>query len=131
MAEGEADTSANKEEYDKKKKTKKTKEEIEMEALEGDFYGLLDLEDKNEATEASIRKAYKKATLKFHPDKVRGGDEEKVKAMWLKVQEAYDTLTDPVRRRKYDSSLPFDDSLPEEAEFKDAKAYMEAFMPVF
>lgn len=56
---------------------------------------------------------------------------KKTREMWLKVTDAYDTLLDPVKRRKYDSSLPFDDSMPDEDEFEDDKEYMEVFMKVF
>lgn len=43
--------------------------------------------------------------------------------MWLKVQEAYETLSDPARRKKYDSSLPFDEKLPEKEEVTDENFY--------
>ena len=43
--------------------------------------------------------------------------------MWLKIQLAYDTLSDPAKRRRYDSTLPFDDSIPEKDEFKDDTFY--------
>ena len=50
-------------EFEKKRKTK-TKEQIEAEALAGDLYGLLGLEDKkSEAGENDINKAYKKLAL--------------------------------------------------------------------
>jgi len=51
------------------KRKKKTKAEIEREALEGDLYGLLELETKHQSTVDQIRKAYRAATLKYHPDK--------------------------------------------------------------
>jgi len=55
-----------------KKRHKRTKEDIEREALlMGDLYATLGLEDKTyEASEADIGKAYKKAALHFHPDKL-------------------------------------------------------------
>lgn len=43
--------------------------------------------------------------------------------MWLKIQLAYDTLTDPARRRRYDSTLPFDDSIPEKGDWNDETFY--------
>lgn len=58
------------------------------------FYELLDVE-KN-ATEKEIKRAYKKAAMKHHPD--RGGDEETFK----KLEKAKDTLLDPDKRRIYD-----------------------------
>jgi len=49
-----------------------------------------------DATENDIRKAYRKAALKHHPDK--GGDE----ATFKKISEAYDILSDADKRRQYD-----------------------------
>jgi len=45
----------------------------------------------------------------YHPDKLGSDYTEKDKEMWLSVQNAYDTLSDPAKRKRYDSSLPFDD----------------------
>lgn len=104
-------------EFEKKRK-KKTKEQIEKEALEGNLYGILELQDKTyEAGEQDISKAYKKLALRYHPDKLGDKITESDKLMWLKVQEAYETLMDPVKRKKYDSSLPFDERIPEAGSF--------------
>ena len=117
-------------EFEKKRKTK-TKEQIEAEALAGDLYGLLGLEDKkSEAGENDINKAYKKLALMYHPDKLGDKYTEKMKQMWLKIQDAYDTLSDPAKRRKYDSSLPFDEDIPSEDDFDDEDFY-EVFSKVF
>jgi curved DNA-binding protein CbpA len=32
--------------------------------------------------------------------------------LWLKIQEAYETLINEKTRREYDSKLPFDDRIP-------------------
>ncbi|TFY66767.1 hypothetical protein EVG20_g4309 [Dentipellis fragilis] len=48
-------------------------------------------------TEAQIKKAYRQASLKHHPDK--GGSEEKFKL----IAEAYTILSDPVERKSYDA----------------------------
>ena len=117
-------------EFEKKRKTK-TKEQIEAEALAGDLYGLLGLEDKkSEAGENDINRAYKKLALMYHPDKLGDKYTEKAKETWLKIQEAYDTLSDPAKRRKYDSSLPFDEDIPSEDDFDDETFY-EVFSKVF
>ena len=51
------------------------------------------------ATEAEIKKAFRKESLKHHPDK--GGDEEKFK----QCNEAYGVLSDEQKRRRYDSGV--------------------------
>ncbi|NBP13142.1 J domain-containing protein [bacterium] len=49
------------------------------------------------ASDADIKQAYRKLARELHPDK--GGDTIK----FQKVQEAYETLSDPSKRREYDS----------------------------
>jgi DnaJ family protein C protein 2 len=57
-----------------------------------------------------IKKAYRKASLKYHPDKTGREDDDYV---FLAVKAAYDVLSDPVTRQAYDSTaIPFDDSIP-------------------
>lgn len=54
-----------------------------------------------EATAAEIKKAYRAAALKWHPDKnpERG---EKAEKMFKDIQEAFETLSDPAKRRDFD-----------------------------
>jgi curved DNA-binding protein CbpA/thioredoxin-related protein len=54
-----------------------------------------------DATEAEIKKAFKKLSLKFHPDKNKGNPEE-AKKKFIEVANAYETLSDPNKRRIYD-----------------------------
>lgn len=63
-----------------------------------DYYSILGV-PKN-ASQDDIRKAYKKQSMTHHPD--RGGNEETFK----KVNEAYSTLKDPVKRQQYDNPHP-------------------------
>lgn len=58
------------------------------------FYDLLGVS--KDASENDIKKAYKKVASTNHPDK--GGDQEKFK----EIQKAYETLSDPNKRRIYD-----------------------------
>ncbi|CAM9284857.1 unnamed protein product, partial [Sphacelaria rigidula] len=80
-----------------------------------------------------LKQAYRKAVLKYHPDKTgsQKGEEDEV---FMAVQKAYDTLTDVQKRRAYDSSLSFDDSIPDDLEGKDAtgpNSFYKVYQPVF
>lgn len=60
-----------------------------------DYYKILGLE--RSCGEVEIKKAYRRESLKHHPDK--GGDEEQFKL----VVEAHTVLSDPARRQRYDN----------------------------
>ncbi len=63
-----------------------------------DFYDILDIQ--RSATAAEIKKAYRKKAIQYHPDKNPGDDaaEENFK----KAAEAYETLSDPQKKSRYD-----------------------------
>lgn len=63
-----------------------------------DYYYILGTS--KEATSDEIKKAYRKLSLKFHPDKNEGDDffTERFK----EVQEAYEVLIDPYKRSQFD-----------------------------
>eukprot|EP00998_Keelungia_sp_KM082_P008944 NODE_511_length_1858_cov_53.408434_g503_i0.p1 GENE.NODE_511_length_1858_cov_53.408434_g503_i0~~NODE_511_length_1858_cov_53.408434_g503_i0.p1 ORF type:complete len:471 (+),score=164.89 NODE_511_length_1858_cov_53.408434_g503_i0:381-1793(+) len=63
--------------------------------------------------------------LETHPDKVGGGDDTKFKA----VQLAYEVLSEPTKRKAYDSALEFDDTIP--AAKVPAEQFYDVFTPVF
>jgi DnaJ family protein C protein 2 len=66
-----------------------------------DPYTILDLEKERwQADEDSIRNAYRRMVVKYHPDKNPGVSDEAFK----KIQEAFDTLTDIKKRRAFDST---------------------------
>lgn len=60
-----------------------------------DYYAVLGVG--RDASEADIKKAYRKMAAKYHPDKPTG-DEAKFK----ELSEAYETLSDPEKRGLYD-----------------------------
>ena len=63
------------------------------------YYDILEIS--KDAPIDDIKKQYKKLALKHHPD--RGGDPE----MFKKISEAYQTLSDPEKKRDYDNPNPF------------------------
>src|SRR2546425_7143039 len=63
-----------------------------------DFYVILGLE--RGATLADVKRAYKRLARRFHPD-INPGD-RLAAAQFRQIAEAYETLIDPDRRRRYD-----------------------------
>lgn len=63
-----------------------------------DYYEVLGV-DKN-ATPEQIKKAYRKLALKYHPD--RNPDNKEAETKFKEAAEAYDVLSDPEKREKYD-----------------------------
>ncbi len=64
-----------------------------------DFYKLLSVE-KN-ASEAEIKKSYRRMAMKFHPDRNKD-DPEKAEKKFKQVKEAYEILSDAKKRAAYD-----------------------------
>ncbi|KAI9050166.1 hypothetical protein LZ554_006307 [Drepanopeziza brunnea f. sp. 'monogermtubi'] len=64
-----------------------------------DYYKILGVE--KDADETQIKKAYRKAAIIHHPDKNR--DDENAEERFKDVGEAYETLSDPQKRARYDS----------------------------
>jgi molecular chaperone DnaJ len=68
--------------------------------LEKDYYSALGVA--KDASQADIKKAYRRLARELHPDKNPG--DSKAEARFKEVSEAYDVLSDDKRRREYDEA---------------------------
>ena len=66
-----------------------------------DYYYILGVA--TSASDKEIRSAYRKLSLKFHPDKNDG--EKFFEERFKEIQEAYATLSNPEKRKNYNSEL--------------------------
>lgn len=106
-----------------------------------DHYALLGLSHlRFLATDDQIRKSYREAALKHHPDKQaslllteeteekKEAKKEEIDRHFKAIQLAYEVLIDPVKRRGYDSIDEFDDEIPSDCAPGD---FFKVFGPVF
>lgn len=83
------------------------------------YYDLLEVSP--EANAEAIKKAYYKVAMKYHPDRVGSAEKPAAEAKFKSIGEAYQVLSDPALRRRYDELGP-SDSMPEGG-FQDAHAF--------
>ncbi|XP_043692275.1 dnaJ homolog subfamily C member 2-like isoform X2 [Telopea speciosissima] len=106
-----------------------------------DHYALLGLGNlRFLATEEQIRRSYREAALKHHPDKLaalllaeenetaKQAKKDEIENIFKAIQEAYEVLIDPVKRRMYDSTDEFDDEIPTDCAPQD---FFKVFGPAF
>jgi len=74
--------------------------EIRMPPQDSYFYDLLDLPFT--ATEADVKRAYRQASLRWHPDK-NPGNKQEAEEMFKLLARAYEVLKDPELRKLYDA----------------------------
>lgn len=63
------------------------------------YYDILGVD--KDADQSEIKKAYRKKARKYHPDVNQ--DDERAQEKFQEVQEAYEVLSDPEKRQRYDS----------------------------
>ncbi|XP_061187456.1 dnaJ homolog subfamily B member 9-like isoform X2 [Saccostrea echinata] len=62
-----------------------------------DYYEILGV--KKNATDKQIKRAFRKLAVKYHPDKNKDKDAQE---KFVEIAKAYETLSDPDKRKKYD-----------------------------
>jgi DnaJ family protein C protein 2 len=123
--------------YSSKSKKKSGKGDKEQQ----DHYALLGLSHlRYLATEDQIRKSYRDTALRFHPDKqaalllaeetevAKEAKRVEIDTHFKAIQEAYEVLVDPTKRRIYDSTDEFDDEIPTDCAPQD---FFKVFGPAF
>ena len=94
-----------------------------------DYYKVLDVA--RNATEADIKKAYRRLAMKFHPD--RNPDDASAEEKFKECKEAYEVLTDAQKRAAYDQfgHAGLDASRGGGAGFSGGDAFGDIFGDVF
>jgi DnaJ-class molecular chaperone len=91
---------------------RRAKQELKA-AKRKDYYGILDITSAKEAhTQEDVKKAYRRAALKWHPDRHTNSTPEAkaaAEATFKDVQEAFEVLGDAEKRRLYDRGMDLDE----------------------
>ncbi|CAI5457825.1 unnamed protein product [Closterium sp. Yama58-4] len=127
--------------WESSRKKKKGKDGKDAEKQEQDHYALLGMAHlRHLATEDQLKKAYRDAALRFHPDKqaamlleeqtdeARAAKKEEIETKFKAIQLAYEVLSDPAKRRVYDSTDEFDDDIPGDCS---PENFFKVFGPAF
>lgn len=95
-----------------------------------DFYKLLGVE-KN-ASDAEIKKSYRKLAMKYHPDRNKDNPQEAEKK-FKEIKEAYEILSDPKKRSAYDQfgHAGVDPSMGGHGGFSGAEGFGDIFGDMF
>lgn len=78
---------------------------VAIPAAAEDFYQLLGVA--RDASDDVIKKAFKKLTREYHPDRQRGkpeAEKEAAKKHFMRIADAYEVISDPKKREQYDRS---------------------------
>ncbi|XP_071692285.1 uncharacterized protein [Rutidosis leptorrhynchoides] len=123
--------------YSSSKGKKKSKDGV----VQQDHYALLGLGHlRYLATEEQLKKSYRDTALKHHPDKqaallllektesAKQAKKDEIENHFKAIQEAYEVLMDPVKRRIFDSTDEFDDEIPTDCAPQD---FFKVFGPAF
>ncbi|RLN32844.1 hypothetical protein C2845_PM03G32950 [Panicum miliaceum] len=71
----------------------------------GDYYKLLSLEHQADVGAADIKRAYRRLALRCHPDVCPPSRRAESTELFLELRRAYETLSDPARKVRYDAGM--------------------------
>ncbi|KAL6844887.1 hypothetical protein ACP4OV_025546 [Aristida adscensionis] len=75
------------------------------EKIKSDYYAVLSLEHSPAVGAAEIRRAYRRLARRYHPDACPPARRAESTELFLELRRAYETLSDPARRVRYDAEL--------------------------
>merc|ERR1711977_780507 len=82
------------------------------------------------ATADEIKSAYRKEALKHHPDKAAPHLKDEAHTKFQEVAFAYAVLSDPIRRKRYDTTGSTSESMDADGDFSWSDFYSEQFRDV-
>ncbi|KAG0543490.1 hypothetical protein BDA96_02G194900 [Sorghum bicolor] len=77
----------------------------ETESMRRDYYKVLSLEHRPDVGAEEIKRAYRRLALRHHPDVCPPSRRAESTEHFLELRRAYETLSDPARRVRYDAGL--------------------------
>ncbi|KAL6844645.1 hypothetical protein ACP4OV_025304 [Aristida adscensionis] len=70
-----------------------------------DYYAVLSLEHSPAVGAAEVKRAYRRLARRYHPDACPPARRAESTELFLELRRAYETLSDPARRVRYDAEL--------------------------
>ncbi|XP_037441416.1 chaperone protein dnaJ 20, chloroplastic-like [Triticum dicoccoides] len=71
----------------------------------GDYYKVLSLEHSADVGAEEVKRAYRRLALQYHPDVCPPSRRAESTELFVELQRAYETLSDPATRVQYDAQL--------------------------
>ncbi|KAM0826865.1 hypothetical protein ACQ4PT_068578 [Festuca glaucescens] len=73
-----------------------------------DYYKVLSLDHSAPIGEEEVKRAYRRLALQYHPDVCPPSRRAESTELFVELRRAYETLSDPARRMRYDARPPAD-----------------------
>ncbi|XP_051184015.1 chaperone protein dnaJ 20, chloroplastic [Lolium perenne] len=70
-----------------------------------DYYKLLSLEHSSDVGADDVKRAYRRLALQYHPDVCPPSRRAESTELFVEIRRAYETLSDPITRVRYDAEL--------------------------